>query len=99
MKEAQEGRVDWPDMDEETFARFIQWVYTKIYDEAEPQVLTSQDPEAGPRFETAFTGLHASPGTPPAVVVLPAECAVCHSDASQEDGRIRCKTCHRIFRT
>lgn len=37
-KEAQELRVEWPDVDEETFVRFIQWAYTKNYDTAEPEV-------------------------------------------------------------
>ncbi|KAK8052492.1 hypothetical protein PG993_003877 [Apiospora rasikravindrae] len=39
MKEAQEGRVVWDDVDDQTFVRFIQWAYTKDYVTAKPDTL------------------------------------------------------------
>ncbi|KAK8080896.1 hypothetical protein PG997_008714 [Apiospora hydei] len=39
MKEAQEGRVVWDDVDDQTFVRFIQWAYTKDYVPAKPDIL------------------------------------------------------------
>ncbi|KAM0264948.1 hypothetical protein ACHAQJ_000464 [Trichoderma viride] len=37
MKEATERRVVWEEIDEETFIRFSQYVYTGDYDESEPK--------------------------------------------------------------
>lgn len=39
MKEAREGRVEWPDVDGETFVRFSQWAYTGTYLAAEPDIV------------------------------------------------------------
>lgn len=38
MREAQEGRVMWPDVAVDTFSRFISFVYTGHYDEPQPEV-------------------------------------------------------------
>lgn len=38
-KEAHEMRVDWPDIDEKTFVRFIQWAYTKTYVTEKPYLV------------------------------------------------------------
>lgn len=40
-KEAIEHRVEWPDVDEETFVRFAQYAYTKTYSTEEPDVVLS----------------------------------------------------------
>ncbi|KAJ4403874.1 hypothetical protein N0V82_010585 [Gnomoniopsis sp. IMI 355080] len=45
LKEAQEGRVYWPDIDAPIFGRFMQWVYTQNYDTPEPTVITTAEPE------------------------------------------------------
>ncbi|KAK7955900.1 uncharacterized protein PG986_005122 [Apiospora aurea] len=39
MKEAKESHVVWDDVDDQTFARFIQWAYTDEYATAEPEIL------------------------------------------------------------
>lgn len=39
MREAQEKRVDWPDVDEKTFVRFAQWAYTEDYVTEEPDIV------------------------------------------------------------
>lgn len=44
--EAQEGRVEWPDVDAPTFGRFMQWVYTQDYDPPEPAKIATTKPEA-----------------------------------------------------
>jgi hypothetical protein len=46
MREAEEGRVEWPDLDVETFVRFVKFVYSADYDEAEP--VLSKAPPASP---------------------------------------------------
>lgn len=40
MKEAREGRVEWPDLDTDTFVRFAKYAYSRDYTEAEPEILT-----------------------------------------------------------
>ncbi|MCJ1386274.1 hypothetical protein MMC17_009400 [Xylographa soralifera] len=50
MEEAQSGRVTWEDVDEDTFARFAQFVYTGDYSPAshhlcEPEIVEALDPE------------------------------------------------------
>lgn len=40
MKEAREGRVEWPDLDPDTFVRFAKYAYSRDYTEAEPEILT-----------------------------------------------------------
>ncbi|KAH6996435.1 hypothetical protein BKA56DRAFT_156314 [Ilyonectria sp. MPI-CAGE-AT-0026] len=40
MKEAREGRVEWPDLDTDTFVRFAKYAYSGDYTEAEPEILT-----------------------------------------------------------
>lgn len=42
LREAQELRVEWPDVDEKTFVRFVQWAYTKHYDTEEPEIIFNQ---------------------------------------------------------
>jgi hypothetical protein len=39
MREAKEKRVEWPDIDEKTFVRFAQWVYSGTYVTEEPHIL------------------------------------------------------------
>lgn len=34
--------VEWPDIDEQTFARFTQWAYTESYVTAEPDIILDQ---------------------------------------------------------
>ncbi|KAJ0125355.1 hypothetical protein J7T55_006701 [Diaporthe amygdali] len=46
MKEAQDCRIEWPDVDEGTFVRFSQWISTQDYDPAEP-VTETEDVNAG----------------------------------------------------
>lgn len=41
-KEAQDLRVEWPDVDEQTFVRFTQWAYTKNYVTEEPEIILNQ---------------------------------------------------------
>ncbi|KAM0563682.1 hypothetical protein ACHAPJ_001409 [Fusarium lateritium] len=38
MKEAYEGRVEWPDLDVDTFVRFAKFAYSGDYIEAEPEM-------------------------------------------------------------
>lgn len=42
LKEAQTMRVEWPDVDEQTFVRFTQWAYTKSYVTEEPDIILDQ---------------------------------------------------------
>ncbi|SPJ84161.1 uncharacterized protein FTOL_10678 [Fusarium torulosum] len=58
MREAEEGRVEWPDLDVETFVRFAKFVYSADYDEAEP-VLSNAPPASPtrPEWATATEGL------------------------------------------
>ncbi|KAK7409458.1 hypothetical protein QQX98_008366 [Neonectria punicea] len=45
MKEASEGRVEWPDLDVDTFVRFAKYAYSCDYTEAKAESLTQQVPE------------------------------------------------------
>ncbi|KAK0391205.1 hypothetical protein NLU13_0706 [Sarocladium strictum] len=45
MTEAAEGKVEWPDVDEETFIRFSQYAYTGEYVEAEPRIIDEDSDE------------------------------------------------------
>lgn len=47
MKEAQEGRVYWPDTTTDTFVRFASFAYSNDYQAAEPQVI-AQEQESAP---------------------------------------------------
>ncbi|KAJ4391831.1 hypothetical protein N0V93_005451 [Gnomoniopsis smithogilvyi] len=38
-KEAKDLRVEWPDVDEQTFVRFTEWAYTKSYVTEEPEII------------------------------------------------------------
>lgn len=38
MKEAQEGRVEWPDVDEDAFLCLMQWMYSENYTVVEPDI-------------------------------------------------------------
>lgn len=65
MKEASEGRVEWPDMDVETFLRFMQWAYTGIYDVPEPKSIldeanTAPEGASKPAAQRALSGLDRS---------------------------------------
>ncbi|CAM1511308.1 Fc.00g088210.m01.CDS01 [Cosmosporella sp. VM-42] len=40
MREAQEGRVEWLDLDIDTFVRFAKYAYSGDYTEAEPEILS-----------------------------------------------------------
>lgn len=42
MKEAKEGLVEWPDMNVQTFLRFMQWAYTGTYDVPEPKSIAEE---------------------------------------------------------
>ncbi|KAM5348380.1 hypothetical protein ACJ41O_008204 [Fusarium nematophilum] len=42
MKEAREGRVEWPDLEVDTFVRFAKFAYSGDYTEAEPELLESE---------------------------------------------------------
>lgn len=42
MREAQEKCVNWPDVDEKTFVRFVQWAYTNDYVTEEPDIVLDQ---------------------------------------------------------
>ncbi|KAK2607663.1 hypothetical protein N8I77_006326 [Diaporthe amygdali] len=46
MKEAQDCRIEWPDVDDGTFVRFSQWISTQDYHPAEPLTET-EDVNAG----------------------------------------------------
>ncbi|KAJ4270451.1 hypothetical protein NW762_002133 [Fusarium torreyae] len=50
MKEAYEGRVEWPDLDVDTFVRFAKFAYSGDYAEAEPEI-----------FETAIASTSRVP--------------------------------------
>ncbi|KAK9777073.1 hypothetical protein AB5N19_12398 [Seiridium cardinale] len=57
MREAQQGLVEWPEVDEQTFIRFSQWAYTGAYLAAEPDIIS-------PPSEIIITPAHdaAAPG-------------------------------------
>ncbi|KAI5463200.1 hypothetical protein BGZ63DRAFT_353234 [Mariannaea sp. PMI_226] len=46
MKEAREGRVEWPDLDVDTFVRFAKYAYSRDYVEADPEMLPHPPPPA-----------------------------------------------------
>lgn len=48
MCEATERCVKWPDIDEKTFVRFIQWAYTETYVAEEPDVLLEHSLHGAP---------------------------------------------------
>ncbi|KAH8202354.1 hypothetical protein TruAng_003526 [Truncatella angustata] len=57
LKEARDRRVEWPEVDEQTFIRFSQWAYTGIYFAADPDiVLYPSDITAALAHDTAETG-------------------------------------------
>lgn len=59
-KEAQNSRVEWPDVDEQTFVRFTQWAYTKSYAPQEPEIVLGQsniELSASPNGGKAFGGM------------------------------------------
>lgn len=45
MKEAREGRVEWPDLDVNTFVRFAEFAYASDYTEPKPEVLVPEPSE------------------------------------------------------
>ena len=53
MKEAQEMHAKWEDVDEETFARFAQWMYTGNYPPPRPEPVPAQTdkPKAKSHFD------------------------------------------------
>lgn len=62
MREAQEGRVEWPDVEEGTFLRFMEWAYTENYPVAEPDILL------------AHSDLITTPGASPLSAEAQANC-------------------------
>lgn len=70
FKEARESRVDWPDVDESTFVRFVEWAYTGNYREAEPETVPKPNAETQgtstpPAIESALYSLNSlDPETP-----------------------------------
>lgn len=46
MKEAREGRVEWPDLDVDTFVRFAKFAYSGNYTPAEPEMVVVPVPAA-----------------------------------------------------
>ena len=61
MREAEENKVDWDDVDEGTFIRFMEFMYTGDYAAAEPDILLSHS-------DVGDEDLHArddSPAEPP----------------------------------
>lgn len=61
MREAKEKRVQWPEIDEQTFVRFTQWAYTKTYVAQEPNILLDssliQTPPEGKSSEVPLYSL------------------------------------------
>lgn len=46
FKEARESTVAWPDVDENTFVRFVEWAYTGSYHVARPQIVSNPNGNA-----------------------------------------------------
>ncbi|KAF5010906.1 hypothetical protein FDECE_2934 [Fusarium decemcellulare] len=44
MKEAHEGRIEWPDLDVDTFVRFAKFAYSGDYSPAEPELVVPEIP-------------------------------------------------------
>ncbi|KAK3942888.1 hypothetical protein QBC46DRAFT_339140 [Diplogelasinospora grovesii] len=59
-REAREGSVEWDDIDEETFRRFIDFVYTRDYRSPAPEIVENSTKEHGdatsPESRTLFVG-------------------------------------------
>lgn len=47
MREASEARVEWPDLEQDTFVRFARYAYSRDYTEAEPEVLPEEEEVEG----------------------------------------------------
>lgn len=89
MKEAQQGRVEWPDVDVPTFGHFMQWVYTQTYDPPEPAKIATTEPEQSLPGLSAFTFVIKEP-----VMGLPRHCSKCHGTVLQAYSAscVSCKT-------
>lgn len=64
FKEARESRVDWPEVDESTFVRFVEWAYTGNYREAKPETVLKPNAETQgtstpPATESALHSLNS----------------------------------------
>ncbi|KAJ4417805.1 hypothetical protein N0V82_005971 [Gnomoniopsis sp. IMI 355080] len=107
MKEAREGRVEWPDIDEQTFVRFLQWVYSKTYDVPEPDgpltaaATSKNDPKTCKAPQADIQGLKMPTATPVVSTVAPvgstvANCVECFSKKPSDLGTSA--TCAKIKR-
>lgn len=74
MKEAQAGKTTWEDLDEGTFARFAQFVYTGDYPPAPWEVVVVEPPEPEPPVrdeENEFASSAEPPNWPADPVEMP----------------------------
>ncbi|KAF4963668.1 hypothetical protein FSARC_8312 [Fusarium sarcochroum] len=56
MREAHEGRVDWPDLDVDTFVRFAKFAYSGDYNGAEPELCEMAIASQGEQEAIDLTG-------------------------------------------
>lgn len=91
MREAQEGRVHWPDVDIPTFDRFIHWVYTQDYDTPEPTVIASAEPQQ------SLAGLLAATSSPVEPVNSTPFYLAGHHGSNIPTSYSICVTCKTIF--
>lgn len=63
-KEAEECRVDWPDVEEKTFVRFIEWAYTQTYTTAEPDIMHIDESDVSTAMSFEDEGETASTTSP-----------------------------------
>lgn len=88
MMEAQQGRVEWPDVDVPTFGHFMQWVYTQNYDPPDPTIIATTKPEQSLPGLSAFTFVVKEP-----IIGLPRQCSKCQGTVLQAYSA-RCATCN-----
>ncbi|KAH9905940.1 hypothetical protein F4778DRAFT_685516 [Xylariomycetidae sp. FL2044] len=92
MKEAQEGRVIWDDLDESTFLRFVKWAYTGDYDIPSPGLSTTKTKDT-----TGFSvSLLASATSIPSTTDTSKPCVKCNSKQVWRDSLI-CSACRVSF--
>ncbi|KPM42416.1 hypothetical protein AK830_g4155 [Neonectria ditissima] len=84
MKEASEGRVEWPDLDVDTFVRFAKYAYSCDYAEAKPEVLARQVPGKDNGCTDVEQGRQASLDLGPATVDLTEEQDEISSSGSED---------------
>lgn len=87
MKESQEGRVEWPDVDVPIFGHFMQWAYTQNYDPPEPAKYANTKPEQSLPGLSAFTFVVKEP-----IIGLTPQCSKCHWPVMQAFSA-RCDSC------